>query len=70
MDRFQESNAFIIVALSVLACLLSYYFLRSDAEAAIPYDVPPPKQAMPGWKGEVLEKPKLKVCVFEAQNYF
>lgn len=38
--------------------------LKPDAEAAIDYKVPLPPQCLPGWKGEVLEKPSLKVRVF------
>ena len=39
-----------------------YLLLRSDPEAAVPYAIEAPAQAQPGWKGEVLAQPTLKVC--------
>lgn len=34
---------------------------RANPEAPVKYVVEPPEQAEPGWEGEVLEKPSLKV---------
>jgi hypothetical protein len=45
-----------VVALSVI-----WFFCRADPEKAVKYVVEPPEQAKPGWEGEVLEKPTLKV---------
>ncbi|KAF2027528.1 ALDH-like protein [Setomelanomma holmii] len=45
-----------VAALSVI-----WFFCRADPEKAIKYVVEPPEQAKPGWKGEVLETPTLKV---------
>jgi hypothetical protein len=44
------------VAISII-----WYFCRADPEKPVKYVVEPPEQAMAGWKGEVLEKPSLKV---------
>lgn len=38
-----------------------WFFCRADPEAPVKYVVELPEQAKPGWKGEVLEKPTLKV---------
>lgn len=48
-------------AIGVLTGLLTYWFLHTDPEAGVPYDVATPAQAQPGWKGDVLEKPSSKV---------
>lgn len=45
-----------IAALSVI-----WFFCRADPEKPVKYVVEPPEQAKPGWEGEVLEKPSLKV---------
>jgi hypothetical protein len=45
-----------VVALSVI-----WFFCRADPEKPVKYVVEPPEQAKPGWKGEVLETPSLKV---------
>jgi hypothetical protein len=45
-----------VVALSII-----WIFCRADPEKAVKYVVEPPEQAKPGWTGEVLEKPSLKV---------
>jgi hypothetical protein len=44
------------VAISII-----WYFCRADPEKPVKYVVEPPEQAKAGWKGEVLEKPSLKV---------
>jgi hypothetical protein len=46
-----------LVALSII-----WFFCRADPEAPVKYIVEPPEEAKPGWKGELLEKPTLKVC--------
>lgn len=45
----------------VALILVIQFFFFTDPEAAVPYDVAVPEQARPGWKGEVLEQPSLKV---------
>lgn len=45
-----------VVALSAI-----WYFCRADPEKPAKYEVEPPEQAKPGWKGEVLAKTTLKV---------
>ncbi|KAF1916843.1 Aldehyde/histidinol dehydrogenase [Ampelomyces quisqualis] len=45
-----------VVALSII-----WFFCRADPEAPVKYTVEPPEEAKPGWKGELLEKPALKV---------
>jgi len=37
------------------------YLVKPDPEAAVDFDVPIPVQCEPGWQGEVLENPSLKV---------
>jgi hypothetical protein len=45
-----------VVVLSVI-----WIFCRVNPETPAKYAVEPPEQAKPGWKGELLEKPSLKV---------
>ncbi|KAF1997864.1 aldehyde dehydrogenase [Amniculicola lignicola CBS 123094] len=61
MDRLEEYNLYVLGAIGAATVLLLYFLLRTDAEVAVPYNVAPPDQATPGWKGDVLEKPSLKV---------
>ena len=66
MERItaRADNDFSVVlygSLWVTALTLIWYFCRADPEAPAKYHVEPPVQAKPGWKGEVLEKPTLKV---------
>lgn len=39
-----------------------FQWTKPDPEAAVDFEVPLPPQCQPGWKGQVLEKPSLKVC--------
>ncbi|EAT85307.2 hypothetical protein SNOG_07841 [Parastagonospora nodorum SN15] len=45
----------------VAALSAIWFFCRADPEAPVKYVVEPPEEAKPGWKGDVLEKPSLKV---------
>lgn len=61
MKRFEEYNPLLLYAVGVATLSLFYLLFRSDPEAAVPYNVAPPEQVKPGWKGEVLEKLSMKV---------
>lgn len=45
----------------IAALSLIWVFCRGNPERAVKYVVEPPAQVASGWKGEVLEKPSLKV---------
>lgn len=66
MDRFLDYNAVVFGATGLVPVLVSFLVLyilgrKSGLEAPVPYNVTPPEQARPGWKGEVLDEPSLKV---------
>ncbi|KAF2792407.1 aldehyde dehydrogenase-like protein [Melanomma pulvis-pyrius CBS 109.77] len=61
MERLEDYSSYILGVIGILTLALSYFLLRTDPEAAVPYAVTPPAQAQPGWKGEVLAEPSLKV---------
>jgi hypothetical protein len=61
MERLEDYNVYILGIVGVVTLGLFYFLLRSDPGAAVPYDVTPPEQSKPGWKGEVLDEPTLKV---------
>ncbi|KAJ4369189.1 Meiotic Sister-Chromatid recombination aldehyde dehydrogenase [Neocucurbitaria cava] len=56
-----DFNVVLYGSLWVAALSLIWFFCRADPEEPVKYVVGPPEQAEPGWKGEVLEKPALKV---------
>ncbi|KAF2745811.1 ALDH-like protein [Sporormia fimetaria CBS 119925] len=49
-----------LAVVPLLAVLIIALF-DEDKEAAVPYQVAAPEQAKPGWRGEILEEPTLKV---------
>jgi len=60
-----------ITLLQILGTLLVWFVvdfvwssLPSAAEAPKPYDVDVPPQCQPGWMGEILNKPTIKVRMF------
>ncbi|KAF1851699.1 ALDH-like protein [Cucurbitaria berberidis CBS 394.84] len=66
MERItaRADNDFSVVLYSLLwavALSIIWFFCRADPEAPVKYVVELPEQAEAGWKGEVLEKPSLKV---------
>jgi hypothetical protein len=68
MDRItaRADNDFSVVlygTLWIAALSLIWLTCRADPEEAVKYVVETPEQAKPGWKGEVLQEPGLKVCM-------
>lgn len=61
MEHLEEYNTYVLGAIGAVTLVAFYFLFRGDPEAAVPYNVTPPQQVKPGWKGEVLEEPSLKV---------
>ncbi|KAF2464915.1 ALDH-like protein [Lindgomyces ingoldianus] len=61
MENLEDLKAYVASAIGLLTLLFFYLVLRKDLEAPVPYDVAPPAQIQPGWRGEVLDEPSLKV---------
>ena len=58
-ETLQDNQSVIIVAL--VTSLVGYFSLQSFLSAAIPkIRLPLPRQAQPGWKGEVLSNPSIR----------
>ena len=60
MEQFDEYSSYVLGAVGAVTLCFLYLLLRTDAEAPVPYNVTPPEQAQPGWRGEVLQEPTLK----------
>lgn len=58
---FRELDAYIWGAISAATLLFFYLTLRRDVEGPILYNIALPEEAEPGWKGQVLDEPALKV---------
>ena len=60
-EALDEYSTYVLGAVGAATLYFLYLLLRTDYEAPVPYHVPPPEQAQPGWKGQVLQEPTLKV---------
>lgn len=61
-DNFDNGAAFIVTGLAVLLVIaVAAFVLPQDPETAVKYDVAIPEQCRPGWKGQQLDEPSLKV---------
>ncbi|OSS50277.1 hypothetical protein B5807_05053 [Epicoccum nigrum] len=60
-EALDEYSTYVLGAVGAATLYFLYLLLRTDLEAPVPYHVPPPEQAQPGWKGQVLQEPALKV---------
>ena len=49
------------VLVTLLTAWLAYRFSRTDTEAAVAFNVSPPEQCSPGWQGEALDPPSIKI---------
>jgi hypothetical protein len=61
METLEDYQPYLLSCIGISTLVLFYLLFRKDPEAAIPYNVTPPEQSKPGWKGQVLEEPALKV---------
>lgn len=65
LDQFSQHLSLLTLGVALIAFLLGFWFLKivvsNNVEAAVDYTVPIPEQCKPGWKGEELEDPQIKV---------
>jgi len=69
MDRItaradNDFNVALYGALWIAALSFIWITCRADPEEPVKYEVDTPEQARKGWKGQVLEKPQLKVHMY------
>lgn len=53
----------ILIGGAIVTLLITIYFTRllnNDDERPVSFTIPLPEQCKPGWKGEVLDDPKIK----------
>lgn len=58
-----KPEGLILIYGAILTLLITLYFtfLNNDDERPVSFCIPLPEQCKPGWKGEVLDDPKIKV---------
>lgn len=63
MDAINLQNVNHLLGLSSLSVLMIFvvYILKPNCESPVLFQVSVPEQCAPGWKGEVLEDPTIKV---------
>jgi len=62
LHTIYENGQFVLLTLlGLLLGALLISLVRPDPEQAVRYDVEIPDQCKPGWKGEELDRPSLKV---------
>ena len=60
--EYAQSQQFVaLVVIALLSFALYLIICCDDGEQAVPIFVPLPDQCKPGWEGETLEHPSLKV---------
>lgn len=60
--EFDKAELIILICGATLTLLVTIYFtfLNNDDERPVSFTIPLPEQCKPGWKGEVLDDPKIK----------
>jgi hypothetical protein len=53
----------LVLAIVVLVSIYSLARLFTDPEGPVNFDVPEPEQLRLDWKGDILEKPSIKVSI-------
>ena len=61
MERLKDFNLLVLGAIGTATLFCFYLLLKKDHDAPVSYNVTPPTQIQPGWKGEILKEPTLKV---------
>lgn len=60
--EYDPSQLLIVFVVLVSLSTTAYIFMRyDDGEQPVPFQVPIPEQSKPGWQGEILEHPSIKV---------
>lgn len=61
--ELNKPELIILICSAILTLLITLYFtlLNNDDERPVSFTIPLPEQCKPGWKGEVLDGPKIKV---------
>lgn len=61
--ELNKPEVVILICSAILTLLITLYFtlLDNDDERPVSFTIPLPEQCKPGWKGEVLDDPKIKV---------
>lgn len=53
----------VLIAITSSAVIFVFFYVASRAdEAPVAFRIPVPEQCTPGWEGELLDKPSIKVC--------
>lgn len=60
----QNQGAVLLTAAAVIFAGTLLVLTKSNGEEAVLFEVPFPPQCEPGWKGEILENPSIKVRMF------
>lgn len=65
-----KTEVLILIFSAILILLITIYFalLNNDDERPVSFSIPLPEQCKPGWKGEVLDDPKVKVSKAQLFN--
>lgn len=60
--EFDKAELIILICGATLTLIVTIYFtfLNNDDERPVSFTIPLPEQCKPGWKGEVLDDPKIK----------
>lgn len=60
---FSKPEILLLICGATLTLLITIYFtfFNNDDERPVSFTIPLPEQCKPGWKGEVLDDPKIKV---------
>lgn len=60
--EYAQSQHLVAFLVIVFFSITAYFFVpRDNNEQPVPFDVPIPEQSKPGWRGEILEYPSIKV---------
>jgi len=59
----QNQGAVLLTVAAVLVAATLLVLNRSNGEKAVIFKVPLPQQCEPGWRGEILDTPSIKVCL-------
>lgn len=55
-----------VVAIGFVSSFSIHNVFGDGPESAIEFDIPRAPQCKPGWRGQELESPSIKVCIFSA----
>lgn len=69
LEYVQSEHLIALIIVAFLGTIIFSLVPHDDGEQPVPFVVPIPEQSKPGWRGEILETPSIKVQYTQVSDF-